>query len=112
VAWQGYESAHRPTQRAVFTVDEFFDGLQEYQDRLGAWRKGARQALHTRYGHMADRTRSKTAAQIGGQPRAHRENCPCMECGRPWYRVFLDDDGNERGHLRDLAPPEWSSMGA
>jgi hypothetical protein len=89
--------------RTVASFEEFMDGMREVQDRPGCWRKRTRQALHSRYAHMVHRT-----ATLPGLPLALISQAPRQLPGvRPTlHRVFLTDDGEIRGHVRDLFLPE------
>ncbi|MHB8632753.1 MAG: hypothetical protein ACYDBQ_02130 [Thermoplasmatota archaeon] len=95
VWWMSYKE----NRREKMTCKEFLDGLIEYETRLGSWTKrdehDARQSLHFRYGHMADRAIGKTEAAMGGSDIPHGRRCPCSDCG-DWDRVFPDDDPNGR----------------
>jgi hypothetical protein len=105
VAWLSYDSAHRAAAPNGVHGGRVHGRPAGVPGPARVLAQRHPPSLHSRYGHMADRTRNRTAAAIGGRPRRHRENCPCMECGREWHRVFLTDDGEIRGYARDLVPP-------
>lgn len=88
--WMSYKDQ----RREQFTVNQFMAGFAEYQWRLGAWAQDDdgpdRQKLHRSYGHIAERTWTKTMRTVGGNEIPHGKNCPCGECG-DWDRVFLDE---------------------
>ncbi len=78
---------YKDNLRERLIVEQFTEGLEEYNDRLQVWKKGKRNILHRRYGFMADRKRKTTLQIMGGVPTPHEAHCNCARC-ESWGRVY------------------------
>ncbi|MCA1818507.1 MAG: hypothetical protein LC620_00380 [Halobacteriales archaeon] len=87
-----YWKSYRDNTRTKLTVPEFFEGLRDYQRRLGEWGRHQAASLHVATGHMARRTIGITATAMGSEERNHRRGCHCGDCTE-WELVTPQEDG-------------------
>lgn len=87
-----YWSSYRENTRARMTVQEFHDGLMDYQRRLGPFGDHQSKTLHVGVGHLADRRLKTTAKLMGSVELDHPHSCYCNECG-DWELLHPDEQG-------------------
>jgi hypothetical protein len=96
-----YWSSYRDNTRVRMTVQEFHDGLADYQRRLGAFGEHQAKTLHVGMGHLADRRIKTTAKLMDSVEPDHRRSCICHECG-DWELVHSNDCGEYDPWALDL----------
>ena len=89
-----YWSSYRDNTREKMTVNQFEEGLADYQFRLGPWGHYQGRRLHVGMGHLADGRLPKTMKAMGGEEPAHRRNCQCADCQEWSPPLQPDDDGD------------------
>ena len=87
-----YWSSYRDNTRARMTVQEFHDGLADYQRRLGPFGDHQAKTLHVGMGHLADRRLKTTAKQMGSVEPDHRRGCFCYACA-DWELLHPNEEG-------------------
>lgn len=89
-----YWANYKLNVRERMTVDQFQEGLNDYQIAVGTWGDQQCKRLHVPYGHLADRNITATEKAMGGKTPAHRRGCSCGECNEWGEPIFPDEDGN------------------
>lgn len=87
-----YWSSYRDNTRARMTVQEFHDGIRDYERRLGIFGDHQAKTLHVGMGHLADRRLKTTAKLMGSVEPDHRRGCYCYECG-DWELIHPNMEG-------------------